>query len=432
MKRCAAPAWPAAAVARQLGHRAKPAWLFSPEGKGARSFVACDPVEVVGGQSLADLESAWERARANWGTELAGVPIGLGHLSYDLGRRFLRLRSRPPGNAPSPWPEIEFRFYDALWTRADDGEAEIWACNDEAAAALAAKLTGVPHAPGPFQLTPLSSCEPPLRHLRAVGRVLAYLAAGDVYQVNLARRLEARITETDPIGLALFARLCVDAPAPHAIWLGDPQRGRALVGNSPERFLRVDTQRRIETEPIKGTRPRDPAAGPQEIAAGLAELVASSKDRAEHVMIVDLERNDLGRICEVGSIEVRDALRGLVLPRVLHLVSTISGRLRPDVGLGDILCATFPGGSITGAPKLRAMEIIDELEAAPRGPYTGATGWLGAAGDLDLAIAIRTALCERNQISLWVGGGIVADSEPAAELAETEVKAQAFAALAGI
>ena len=147
-------------------------------------------------------------------------------------------------------------------------------------------------------------------------------------------------------------------------------------------------------------------------------------------MIVDLERNDLGRICQVGSVEVIDPMRGLVLPSVLHLVSTVRGRLRPGVGFAEILRATFPGGSITGAPKRRAMEIIDELEPAQRGPYTGATGWLGAAGDFDLAVAIRTAWLVDESLSLWVGGGIVADSSPEAELAETEVKARAFASLA--
>ena len=148
-------------------------------------------------------------------------------------------------------------------------------------------------------------------------------------------------------------------------------------------------------------------------------------------MIVDLERNDLGRVCRTGSVEVASLARVVALPTVFHLVSTVRGRLRPDVGLAALLEATFPGGSITGAPKRRAMQIIDELEPAPRGPYTGATGWLGAAGDLDLAIAIRTAVVRGGRLSLSVGGGVVADSTPEGELAETEVKARAFAALCG-
>ena len=184
-----------------------------------------------------------------------------------------------------------------------------------------------------------------------------------------------------------------------------------------------------QTRPIKGTRSRGET--PEADRAAAAALAASPKDRAEHVMIVDLERNDLGRVCRTGSVEVTSLARVVALPTVFHMVSTVRGRLRPDVGLSALLEATFPGGSITGAPKRRAMQIIDELEPAARGPYTGATGWLGAAGDLDLAIAIRTALVRGGRLSLSVGGGIVADSTPEGELAETEIKARAFAALCG-
>jgi para-aminobenzoate synthetase component 1 len=162
-----------------------------------------------------------------------------------------------------------------------------------------------------------------------------------------------------------------------------------------------------------------------------AELVTAAKERAEHVMIVDLERNDLGRVSAPGSIAIEGLARVMELPTVFHLVTTVSGRLRRDVGLAALLRATFPGGSITGAPKKRAMEIIEELEPVRRGPYTGATGWLGAAGDLDLAVAIRTALVRGDRLTLSVGGGIVADSRPAAELAETEAKASAFTRLCG-
>ena len=147
-------------------------------------------------------------------------------------------------------------------------------------------------------------------------------------------------------------------------------------------------------------------------------------------MIVDLERNDLGRVCRTGSVEVQGFARTVSLPTVHHLVTTVRGQLRPEVGLCELLRATFPGGSITGAPKIRAMEIIAELETAARGPYTGATGWLGAAGDLDLAIAIRTALVRDRRLTLWVGGGIVVDSIPEDELRETVAKASAFARLA--
>jgi para-aminobenzoate synthetase component 1 len=229
----------------------------------------------------------------------------------------------------------------------------------------------------------------------------------------------------------LAAALRERAPAPHAIWLGERSAGgeidRIIVGNSPERFLRVERDGRIETRPIKGTRARGGDAASD--AAARAALTASVKDRAEHVMIVDLERNDLGRVCEVGSVVVEGLLRVVELPTVFHLVSTVRGRLRAEVGLAELLRATFPGGSITGAPKRRAMEIIEELEPVRRGVYTGATGWLGAAGDLDLAVAIRTATVAGGQLSLSIGGGIVADSDAAAEWEETEIKASAFVSL---
>jgi len=179
---------------------------------------------------------------------------------------------------------------------------------------------------------------------------------------------------------------------------------------------------RVETRPIKGTRPR--GDGRARDAALAAELEADAKERAEHVMIVDLERNDLGRVAAIGSVTVQAYARVESHPTVHHLVSSVAGRVRPDVGLAQLLRATFPGGSITGAPKRRAMQIIDELEPAARGPYTGATGWLGAAGDLDLAVAIRTALVSGGRLSLSIGGGIVADSTPEGEYEETLVKAR--------
>jgi anthranilate/para-aminobenzoate synthase component I len=265
--------------------------------------------------------------------------------------------------------------------------------------------------------------------LRGVERILEYLRAGDAYQVNLSRRLSASCAPTAAVPVALATALRARAPAPHAALIASADGDGALVGNSPERFLAVATDGAVETRPIKGTRSRGDT--PDGDRAAAAALAASAKDRAEHVMIVDLERNDLGRVCRTGSVEVASLTRVVALPTVFHLVSTVRGVLRPDVGLAALLEATFPGGSITGAPKRRAMQIIDELEPAARGPYTGATGWLGAAGDLDLAIAIRTAVVRGGRLSLSVGGGVVADSTPEGELAETEVKARAFAALCG-
>lgn len=200
----------------------------------------------------------------------------------------------------------------------------------------------------------------------------------------------------------------------------------ALVSNSPELFIRVwhdNGVRRIETRPIKGTRPRHPGMREQ--------LEASSKDQAELNMIVDLERNDLGRICRIGSVEVLGGRQIEEHPTVYHGAATVAGTLRDDVGLVEMLHAIFPGGSITGAPKIRAMQIINELEPEARGPYCGAIGYLDADGSMQFNIAIRTLLIRGNEIRVPVGGGIVADSQPAAEYEETLVKAHAALAALG-
>ena len=220
---------------------------------------------------------------------------------------------------------------------------------------------------------------------------------------------------------ALAARLGRQHPVPYGAYLdlGSTQ----VVANSPELFLRR-RGRRVETRPIKGTRPR--GEGPSDDAALAAELLHDPKERAEHVMIVDLERNDLGRVCEVGTVTVERYAAVESHPTVHHLVSTIAGRLRPEVGLADLLRATFPGGSITGAPKVRAMEIIRELEPWPRGPYTGAFGFLDPRGDLELGLAIRTACVTGGTVRYHAGGGIVADSDPERELAEAWLKTAAL------
>jgi para-aminobenzoate synthetase component I len=441
--RAAAPLAPAEA-ARRAGSAAGAFWLSSPaddrardESTIARDFVGARPVGVVRGAAPADLaglEQAWSVARAAWSggggagaVALSGVPIAVGWLSYELGRRLVGLPARD-----SVGPLFTFHFHDAVWIREASGAARIFA-RDEAAADGLAALLAREVASGPARLGPLAAVHPEATFLDGVRRILEYLQAGDAYQVNLSRRLRATATPGDPTALA--AALRAAAPAPHAAFLagaGDDAATDTLtiLGNSPERFLSLDADGAVETRPIKGTRPR--GADPDADRAAAAELRAAPKDRAEHVMIVDLERNDLGRVCRPGSVEVASLARIVSLPTVHHLVSTVRGRLRPDIGLGALLAATFPGGSVTGAPKRRAMQIIDELEPAPRGAYTGATGWLGAAGDLDLAIAIRTAVLRAGTLEVSVGGGIVADSTPEGELAETEVKARAFAALSGV
>ena len=331
---------------------------------------------------------------------------------------------------------FEFHFNDAVWVSDQGGAAKIHARDSDAASRLAALLSYRRPTKEPPVDPPawgaLEAVHPIATFLDGVGRILEYLQAGDAYQVNLSRRLRAGCTAGDPASLA--AALRAGAPAPHAAFIAgarteDPADALTILGNSPERFLSLSPDGVVETRPIKGTRPRGADAAAD--AARAAELAAAVKDRAEHVMIVDLERNDLGRVCNPGSVEVVSLARVVSFPTVHHLISTVQGQLRPEIGLAALLAATFPGGSVTGAPKRRAMQIIDELEPAPRGVYTGATGWLGAAGDLDLAIAIRTAVLRAGQLELSVGGGIVVDSTPEGELRETEVKARAFAALCG-
>jgi para-aminobenzoate synthetase component 1 len=261
---------------------------------------------------------------------------------------------------------------------------------------------------------------------RAGGEAIRrWIRAGDVYQVNLSRRLSwPRLRR--PELRALFGRITAAAGAPFDAYLEGPQR--TVISNSPERFLHVAAGQ-VETCPIKGTRPR--GRTPIEDRWQAKALRGSAKDAAEHLMIVDLERNDLGRVCELGSVRVQELAALRSFPTVHHLVSSVQGRLRRDVDLETLLAATFPGGSITGAPKLRAMQIIDALEPVPRDVYTGAIGYLDAAGGMDWSIAIRTAIARDDGLHLHVGGGIVAASDPEAELRETRDKARAFADLWG-
>jgi para-aminobenzoate synthetase component 1 len=252
----------------------------------------------------------------------------------------------------------------------------------------------------------------------AIARIKAYIASGDVYQVNLTQRFTAPLP-CPPY--ALYQRLRERSPAPFAAYLsfGAVQ----IVSSSPERFLTV-RDRHVETCPIKGTRPR--SADPVEDARLATELLTSEKDRAELLMIVDLERNDLGRVCTYGSVKVEKLWQLESHPTVHHLVATVAGTLRPEVDVIDCITACFPGGSITGAPKIRAMEIIDELEPHRRHIYTGAMGYLGFDGNADLNIAIRTLTCVGGRAYYHVGGGVVWDSQPSAEYQETLDKGRAM------
>jgi para-aminobenzoate synthetase component 1 len=252
----------------------------------------------------------------------------------------------------------------------------------------------------------------------AVARIRDYIAAGDVYQVNLAQRFHCAFVGSP---LALYRRLRARNPAPFGAYLDFD--GATIASISPERFLRLDaTTRSAEARPIKGTRPRGSTPGRDRALA--RELMESEKDRAENVMIVDLLRNDLGRVCRPGSVAVPKLFALESHPTVHHLVSTVTGVLADNADAFDLLRAAFPGGSVTGAPKIRAMEIIAELERAPRGLYCGAIGYVSATGGMDFNIPIRTIVLQNGAATFHAGAGIVWDSEPAAEYQETLAKAR--------
>jgi aminodeoxychorismate synthase component I len=341
---------------------------------------------------------------------IAGPPFKggwLGYLSYDLGRWFEKLPQQ--ANDDLKLPLFCFTWHNQVLAH-DSHSGRNYLCTCQS-----------PEESGSIDLREEALATSASVHRTfsrqsyqlAVQKVLDYIAAGDVFQVNLAQRFAHPMKLTPR---AVYQRLCGKFPAGFGALLDYGQH--ALISNSPELFLEVDENRKVITRPIKGTRPR--RQGMEQ------ELRESLKDQAELNMIVDLERNDLGRVCEIGSIEVVSPREIEAHPTVYHGVATIEGTLREDVGLVELLRATFPGGSVTGAPKIRAMQIIDELEPVRRGPYCGAIGYLSADGQIGLNIAIRTIVVNQGTAYVSVGGGIVADSKPAAEYEETLVKAKAM------
>jgi para-aminobenzoate synthetase component I len=359
----------------------------------------------------------------------------VGYLGYDLAPLIERLPRRI--GRDSRLPDIRLALYDtAVTIDARTGRVELWAWDltDEGRAAAERRarswrkaLDRALRSPRPVS-RPHASGEAPRSsfdretYLIAARRVMEYIAAGDVFQVNLSQRFTTRGSH-DP--LDLYLRLKRESPAPFAAFLH--WKDLAVVSASPESFhqTRGDV---LVTRPIKGTRPRGKDHDDDRLAA---ELLASPKDRAELTMIVDLERNDLGRVCEYGSVVVRDPLAIESFAQVHHLVATVEGRLRQSAGPIDVIRALFPGGSITGAPKIRAMEIIDELESNRRSLYTGAIGYFSQGGSSGFNIAIRTILVEGDRASFQVGAGIVADSDPEAEYEETLAKGKGMLAVLG-
>jgi para-aminobenzoate synthetase component 1 len=358
----------------------------------------------------------------------AGLPFSggaIGYFAYDLARRLEVL----PAHArdAEKIPDMAIGIYD--WAVVvDHGERRSWLVGqgrdpetDVKWGSLVARFAAPQRerARVPFRITsPIVSNMTREHYGRAYRRIQQYIRDGDCYQVNLAQRFSAEAAG-DP--WLAYQALRVLNPAPYSAYLNTPYL--QVLSASPERFLRVENGR-VETRPIKGTRPR---AGHPRLDAELIEaLRGSEKDRAENVMIVDLLRNDLSKNCAAGSVRVPRLFEVESFATVHHLVSTVTGELAPGRDALDLLRGCFPGGSITGAPKLRAMQIIEELEPNRRGVYCGAIGYIGFDGNMDLNIAIRTLIFSRGVIRFYAGGGIVADSREEAEYQETFDKAAAM------
>jgi para-aminobenzoate synthetase component 1 len=366
-------------------------------------------------QSLADLGACQPPAD----NPLPFVGGLIGYLSYDFGRRLEQL----PAQAIDDLNLADARFGLYAWALITDHQqqrshlmfhASLDAAERQRLSALF--LTPAAPAPQPFRLlgrfrADISEAE----YQQCFARIQAYIQAGDCYQVNFAQRFRAGYQGSPWTAYQALRAAC---PTPFSGYQTLPGGG-AIISLSPERFLRISAGQ-VETRPIKGTRPRH--ADPQQDQAQADALLDSSKDRAENLMIVDLLRNDLGRNCQIGSVRVPELFALESYPNVHHLVSAVTGELAGGKDALDLIAGSFPGGSITGAPKIRAMQIIDELEPTRRGLYCGSLLYLDVRGEMDSSIAIRSLLAKDGQISCWGGGGIVADSNGQAEYQESITK----------
>ena len=410
------------------------------------SFVGRDPVSTVEARGgSADL-LATLRARLGPGAvEVPGLPRftggAVGYLAYDAVRLFERV---PQRHVPSEAPVASFSFYRSLvafdhalqrLVLIADAEPGRRAAFEDAQAVLDGLESDLRqprpagaggHAASAQRIDGEGGLGDAAGYRDAVSRAQAYIAAGDIYQVVLSRQKAVRCLH-DPFNV--YRALRMVNPSPYMYFLKDGTS--AIAGASPEMLVRVEG-RHVEMRPIAGTRPRGATA--EEDARLEAELAADPKEQAEHLMLVDLSRNDLGRVCRFNSVSVPELMKVERYSHVSHLVSSVTGELAEGRDALDALVAAFPAGTLSGAPKLRAMEIIDELEPLPRGLYGGAVGYIDLRGNLDFCITIRTLLLQGGRAVVQAGAGIVADSDPAAEQRETEAKAAALVealALAG-
>ena len=428
-----------------LPYRANPAEYFAAI-RHAPGAVLLDSGRPVAERGRYDLLSAWpwqtltvapdesgndflQRLRKNL-TQLGGadLPVGyelpfagglIGYLSYDFGRHLEQM----PHVAVDELHLPDARFGLYAWALISDHQAQtsqlvfhpaLDASERQRLTALfsaeTVDTTAIFKLQGP--MAPDLSAE---SYRQAIVRIQEYIQAGDCYQVNFAQRFRAPCIGDPWVAYCALRQAC---PTPFSGFQSLPDEG-AVLSLSPERFVRI-SERQVETRPIKGTRPR--GLMPEEDAANAAELLASPKDRAENLMIVDLLRNDLGRTCRTGSVSVPELFSLESYPNVHHLVSSVIGELADDKDALDLIAGSFPGGSITGAPKIRAMQIIDELEPTRRGLYCGSLVYLDVRGEMDSSIAIRSLLVKDGQVCCWGGGGIVADSQWEAEYQESLTK----------
>ncbi len=420
---------------------------------GRWSFFGAEPFEFYTGRHYDVAVHRWRSLAARVRAEerdLTSVPFtggAVGWWSYDFGRRL----ERWPRVAADDLglPDYALGLYDVVGAF-DHRSRESWLFSSGLPYEGAGRITHAAERLSEFEawLADRRPIERPAarpgaqlaasstfsreQYLEAVRRIQTHIARGDIYQANLSQRWTLPLTgeagalrnpalddaQLTQAAVALHAALDERSPAPFAAFIGAP--GYAIVSASPERFLELRA-RHVETRPIKGTRPR--GADATEDARLRHELSVSEKDRAENVMIVDVLRNDLGRVCETGSVRTVRLCELETFPQVFHLISTVEGRLRDGADAFKLLHACFPGGSITGAPKLRAIEILESIEPVRRHVYTGSIGYIDWSGDADWNIAIRTALVTREAIHFAAGGGVTADSDPAAEYEETLHKA---------
>ena len=415
----------AAQVVARLSHCRGLVWLDSNQvqtNDGRYSFVSAEPsrtVQVPFGEhplaTLSRLDKASDRSEPT-PIDAKNVPLWIGYIAYDA--TWTANTRKSPRHARAGDPVVWFGRYDAVFAF-DHASNQTFVVGDDAAACdrLEQRLD-----PGEGQSQPASrglvDVDDAQLHRVAIARALEHITAGDIYQVNLARRWSARF-EGAPITLWHAMRAASEVPLGAFIDAGD----HAVLACTMERFLRWDrTTGRLTTKPIKGTLARAPDDSDETPRL----LRGDPKEQAEHVMIVDLMRNDLGRVAKTGTVKVEAPLVVEPFTDLYHLVSTIACETRGDVTFADVVQATFPPGSVTGAPKIRAIEIIEELETHPRQVYCGAVGFVDRQGGCSLAVAIRTALVHDGRVHYWAGGGLVEASDPDREVAETELKAQVF------